>query len=191
MHPVFIIAALLLSLTIPFWFIVLLLFILKRRLSISFKVKSIYSISNISIIYINNYCSLYIYIQNIRISLTWFRLRFIISNSDFTFSFAKEKNDTDYPDSNDFSFDSVLNDDLSKVKNKFSTILQSIFNQKNKSGNKLLSFGELDNLNKIMLSRKFSLKDYVLSVILNLFDLYFNNITMHIQFKNTLYFHAI
>lgn len=190
MHPVFGVALFLLSLTLPFWLIILLLLIVKHKINISFKISSIYSISNIKINYINNYCTFFIFIQNIRLTLTWFRVRFLIINSDFTLNFLKDEEEGTH-ESKVF-FENYENfENFSKNKTKYSEILQQIFLKKNKNGNKLISGGEIYNLNSMLITRKMSWKDFIISQFLNLFDLYFSKITINVQFKKAPYFHSL
>ena len=180
MNVIFLIAGVLICLTIPFWLIVLLLRKSDSHLSITFSITNIYSLSNIKLIYITPHIRLFIYIENIKLTFTWLRLRLHVSNSNINIVLIKQDNTEQLPQNKTSPRIYETNNDS----NYINVVLTELFNKHNKSGNKLLSQGEIENINNVLKKRKLCIKDKLLLFLLEVFDLYLSELTLNVYFSD-------
>ena len=170
MNLIFIFAGIFILLTIPFLLIILFLNILKLFTKISFKIKNLYSINDLTLSYINEFYSFFIYIENIKIILIWFRFRILIKNLKINLQLTKIENEET------FKYEKTIknknfNHNISILKEKFSEILRNKMYINNKNGAKLLKINEIENINELINKKKLNFKDKIIYFLLKLFDI--------------------
>jgi hypothetical protein len=189
MNLIFIFAGIFILFTIPFLIIILLLNILKLFIKISFKIKNLYSINDFTLIYINEFFSFFIYIENIKIILIWFRFRILIKNLKINLQLTKIENEET------FKYEKTttknFNNNISILKEKFSEILRNKMYINNKGGAKLLKINEIENINELINKKKLNFKDKIIYFLFKLFDINLLSIKFNIKFKNNNYFNII
>ena len=190
MNLIFIFAGIFILFTIPFLLIILFLNILKLFTKISFKIKNLYSINDLTLSYINEFYSFFIYIENIKIILIWFRFRILIKNLKINLQLTKIENEET------FKYEKTtknknFNHNISILKEKFSEILRNKMYINNKNGAKLLKINEIENINELINKKKLNFKDKIIYFLLKLFDINLLSIKFNIKFKNNNYFNII
>ena len=181
MNVIFLLAGLLICITIPFWIIVLLLRRSDSHLSITFSITNIYSLSNIKLIYITPHMRLFIYIENIKLTFTWLRLRLHVSNSNINIVLIKQDNTEQL---SQIKTSPRIYESNNDTNNNINGVLTELFNKHNKSGNKLISQGEIENINNVLKKRKLCVKDKLLLFLLEVFDLYLSELTLNVYFSD-------
>ena len=186
MNILFILATIIICVTIPFWIIVCLLYIFKAFLNINFTISGLYYISNISIGLSNEEFSFILKIDSIRVLLGWPRIRFSIKNVKISFNINK----SEFQENNQFQNTNRIND-ISFIKEKFSEILKSKLWANNKDNNNLLSFGEIQTIDEIVTQKKSPLKNRIVLYILRFFDACIEKIKLTLKFKTKNVFYSI
>ena len=177
MHLIFILAGLFIIFSLPFWLLIFLLIILRFFLNISFKVTSLYSVSDVEINIGNEYLSLLIYIENIRFVLTWLRIRIVFTN----FVVSLQLNQFEIEELPKFDLENNLND-LPFIKEKLNEILKGKM-YTNNIGETLIR-EEIENLSSILNIKRLNWYYYILSRILNFIDIYIQSIKLIVKFKS-------
>ncbi len=184
MHLIFILAGLFIIFSLPFWLLIFLLIILRFFLNISFKVTSLYSVSDVEINIGNEYLSLFIYVENIRFVLTWLRIRIVFTN----FVVSLQLNQFEIEELPKFDLENNLND-LPFIKEKLNEILKGKM-YTNNIGETLIR-EEIENLSTILNIKRLNWYDYILSRILNFIDIYIQSIKLIVKFKSNNFYHSI
>ena len=185
MNILFIIATIIICGTIPFWIVVLLLYILKAIINIKFTISGLYHITNISIGFFNEEFSFTLKIDSIKLLFRWPRTRLQLEGLKIIFHINKsefqENNNQNKKRINDFSF----------IKEKFSEILKSKQWVNNKDNNNLLSFGEIHHIDDMVKQKKSPIKNRLVLYILRFFDVYIEKIKLTLKFKTKNIFYSI
>ena len=175
MNLILFIAGLFIIFSIPFWSFIFLLIVLKLFfVNISFRISSLYSISNVEINIGNEYLTLFIHIDNIRFVLTWSRIRIVFTN----FLISLQLNQIEIEELPKFPFENNIND-LPFIKEKLNEILKGKM-YTNNIGETLIR-EEIENLSTILNIKRLNWYDYILSRILNFIDIYIQSIKLQQQ----------
>ena len=186
MNLILFIAGLYIIFSIPFWSFIFLLIVLKLFfVNISFRISSLYSISNIEINIGNEYLTLFIHIDNIRFVLTWSRIRIVFTN----FLISLQLNQIEIEELPKFPFENNIND-LPFIKEKLNEILKGKMYTNNKDSN-LVRRGEIENLNDILNTKRLNWYDYILRIVLNFIDIYIQSIKLIVKFKTNNFYYSI
>ena len=186
MNLILFIAGLFIIFSIPFWSFIFLLIVLKLFfVNISFRISSLYSISNVEINIGNEYLTLFIHIDNIRFVLTWSRIRIVFTN----FLISLQLNQIEIEELPKFPFENNIND-LPFIKEKLNEILKGKMYTNNKDSN-LVRRGEIENLNDILNTKRLNWYDYILRIVLNFIDIYIQSIKLIVKFKTNNFYYSI
>ena len=185
MNIIFIIAATIIGSTIPFWIIVLLLYILKAIINIRFTISGLYHITNISIGFYNEEFSFTLKIDSIKLLFQWPRTRLQLEGLKIDFHINK----SEFQENNNQNKRRI--NDISFIKEKFSEILKSKLWVNNKDNNNLLSFGEIHHIDDMVKQKKSPIKNRLVLYILRFFDIYMERIKLTLKFKTKNVFYSI
>ena len=186
MNIFFIIATFIICCTIPFWIIVLLLYVLKAFLNLRFTISGLYHITNISLSIFNEEFTITLKLDSIKVKFSWPRTRFLIKGLKVNFHINK----SEFQEKSQSQHKNRIND-ISFIKEKFSEILKSKLWANNKENNNLLSFGEIINIDDMIKQKKSPLKNRLVLYILRFFDLYIEKIKFTLKFKTKNVFYSI
>ena len=186
MNIIFILATFIICITIPFWILVLFLYILKGFINIRFTISGLYYITNISLGFYNEEFSFSFKLDSIRILFSWPRTRFQLKGIKIHFHINK----SEFQEKNNSQNKNRIND-ISFIKEKFSEILKSKLWANNKDNNNLLSFGEIFNIDDMVKQKKSSYKNRLILYILRFFDVYIEKIKLTLKFQSKNVFYSI
>ena len=145
MNILFIIASIIILTTIPFWIIVLVLYILKAFINLRFTLSGLYHITNINLGIYNEEFTFILKIDSIRIVFGWPRTRLLIEGLKSSFHINK----SEFQENEQTSNKNRIND-ISFIKEKFSEMLKNKLWANNKDNHNLLSFGEIKNIDDMV-----------------------------------------
>ena len=186
MNILFIIATIIICITIPFWLLILVLYIMKGFINIKFTISGLYHITNISIGMYNEEFSFTIKIDSIKILFRWPRTRLQLIGINILFHINK----SEFQETSGSQNRNRIND-ISFIKEKFSEILKSKLWANNKDNNNLLSFGEIHNIDDMVKQKKSPYKNRLVLYILRFFDVYIERIKLALKFKSRNVFYSI
>ena len=186
MNIIFIIASLIILGTIPFWIVVLVLYILKAFINIRFTISGLYYISNISLSLFNDEFTFILKIDSIKLIFQWPRTRFMIKGLKISFHI----NRSEFQENNQNQGKNKIND-ISFIKEKFTEMLKMKLWSNNKNKNNLLSFGEIKNIDDMVKHKKTSLKNRLVLYILRFFDILIEKVKLTLKFKTKNVFYSI
>ena len=185
MNILFILATIIICGTIPFWIIVLLLYILKAVINLRFTISGLYHITNISLGLYNEEFSFTLKLDSIKVIFSWPRTRFELKGLKIAFHINKSEFKENNP-----QYKNRIND-ISFIKEKFSEILKSKLWSNNKDNNNLLSFGEINHIDDMVKQKKSPIKNRLVLYILRFFDVFIERIKLTLKFKTKNVFYSI
>ena len=186
MNIIFIVASLIILGTIPFWILVLVLYILKAFINIRFTISGLYYISNISLSLFNDEFTFILKIDSIKLIFQWPRTRLLIKGVKTSFHI----NRSEFQENNQNQGKNKIND-ISFIKEKFTEMLKMKLWSNNKNKNNLLSFGEIKNIDDMVKHKKTSLKNRLVLYILRFFDVLIEKVKLTLKFKTKKVFYSI
>ena len=186
MNALFLLAFLIILTTIPFWILVILLYIAKVFINLKFTISGLYYITDIGLEITTDEFNFILKIESIKVIFGWPRTRFLITGITTDFNINK----SEFKEKNDLLKSNRIND-VSFIKEKFAEILKSKMWTNNKDKNTLLSFGEIHNIDDIVKHKKSSLKNRFILYILRFFDIYLERIKATLKFTKNHIFYSI
>jgi hypothetical protein len=186
MNALFLFAFLIILTTIPFWILVILLYIAKVFINLKFTISGLYYITDIGLEITTDEFNFILKIESIKVIFGWPRTRFLITGITTDFNINK----SEFKEKNDLLKSNRIND-VSFIKEKFAEILKSKMWINNKDKNTLLSFGEIHNIDDIVKHKKTSLKNRFILYILRFFDIYLERIKATLKFTKNHIFYSI
>ena len=186
MNFLFILATIIICITIPFLVLVLLLYIMKGFIKIKFTISGLYHITNISIGIYNEEFSFTLKLNSIKILFRWPRTRLQLIGLKILFHI----NSSEFQENNGSQNKNRIND-ISFIKEKFSEILKNKLWANNKDNNNLLSFGEIYNIDDMVKQKKSPYKNRLVLYILRFFDVYIEKIKMTLKFNSKNVYYSI
>ena len=185
MNFIFWIAIIYILFTLPFVFTILLLYLLKLVVNVSFKIRGPYKITNFNLSYKNEDISFQISIDLIKLSLSYPRLHLVFSGIKSTILIIK----SEFKERNHQNLGKSHSSDISFIKEKFSEILREKLWINNKSGNKILSTDEITNIDDVVKKQKISYLNKIFLFFSKLFDFNLEHIKLNLKsFSQSTYY---
>ena len=185
MNFLFLIAFIIILITVPFWIFAILLSLLKFFINIKFQISGLYYITDIQLELSNNEFNLSLAIDSIKVIFGWPRTRFLVEGIKISFNI----NNSEFKEKN-ISSNNKIND-ISFIKEKFAGILKSKLWTNDKDKNSLLSFGEINNIDDMVKHKKSSMKNRFVLYVLRFFDIYIDRIKATLKFQKRPIFYSI
>ena len=188
MNYIFWISLIIILFSIPFIIFVIFLYLLKLVSNITFKIKGLYSISKLQVTIKTENISFQISLENIKLILRYPRLRLLISGIKAVVVLNKSefKEINKGPNSNkENKFDYTF------VKEKFSNILREKLYVNNKSGNKILSTDEIDNVDDVLKKQKSSYLNKIILFFLRQIDFDLEKIDFDLKILSQKFYYSL